>query len=435
MESKPTLEEVVSLCKRRGFIYQGSDIYGGLAGTYDYGPLGTLLKRNIVSEWLRFFVDGQDDMYQIDSAILMNRKVWQASGHEAGFNDPMVECHYCHSRFREDHVDYSKPCPVCGKKDSYGEARQFNTMFKTHIGPIDSDESVTYLRPETAQGIFVNFKNVVDSFSPDLPFGIAQIGKGFRNEISPREFLFRLRELEMMEIEYFVQPDKWEESFEKWRDDLHAYFKRLGLPEGQVHELEVPEADRAHYSHRTIDFEFDFPFGRRELCGLAYRTDYDLKAHQQASGKDMSYRPKDGSEPFIPHVIEPSLGIDRLILAVLSSAYSHDEQGGEKRVFLKLPAKLAPVKVAVFPLLKNKPELVAKAKEVHKTLRKEMQSQVMWDDNGNIGKRYRRQDEIGTPYCVTIDFQTLEDGTVTVRDRDTTEQQRIKIEELKTTVK
>jgi glycyl-tRNA synthetase len=435
MESKPTLEDIVSLCKRRGFIYQGSDIYGGLAGTYDYGPLGTLLKRNIVSEWLRFFVDGWDDMYQIDSAILMNRKVWQASGHEAGFNDPMVVCSNCHSSSRADHIK-DDICPVCGKQGTLGQPRQFNTMFKTHVGPIDSDESVTYLRPETAQGMFTNYKNILDSFYPDLPFGIAQVGKAFRNEISPRDFIFRVRELEIMEFEFFIKEVDWEKYFEKWRKDMHSWFtKILGLPADKITEHDLPAEDRAHYSKRTIDFYFDFPHGSDELAGLAYRTDFDLKAHQDGSGKDMNYRPKDGSEPFIPHVIEPTFGLDRHIMAVLSNAYSVDEQGGEKRVFLKLPAKLAPIKVAVFPLLKNKPELVDKAREVYKLLQKEVKGEVMWDDNGNIGKRYRRQDEIGTPYCITVDFQTLDDGTVTVRHRDTTEQQRIKIEDLKTNVK
>lgn len=304
-------------------------------------------------------------------------------------------------------------------------------MFKTNVGPIEADDNKTYLRPETAQGMFTNYKNILDSFYPDLPFGIAQVGKAFRNEISPRDFIFRVRELEIMEFEFFISPNDWEKYFEKWRGDMNAWFtKILGLPAAKITEHELPPEDRAHYSQRTIDFYFDFPHGSDELAGLAYRTDFDLKAHQEGSGKDMSYRPKDGSEPFIPHVIEPTFGLDRHIMAVLSNAYSVDEQGGEKRIFLRLPAKLAPVKVAVFPLLKNKPELVTKAKEIHKILQKEVKGEVMWDDNGNIGKRYRRQDEIGTPYCVTIDFQTLEDNTVTLRDRDTTGQARIKVEEL-----
>ena len=424
--SKPTLEDIVSLAKRRGFIFPSSEIYGGLAGVYDYGPLGTILKNNIEYEWWSRFVIAWDDMYPLDASILMNKKVWEASGHVTGFNDPMVECSNCHSRLRSDHVKGDK-CPVCGKSGTLGEPKQFNMMFKTHLGPTADDESISYLRPETAQGIFVNFKNVVDTFSPDLPFGIAQIGKGFRNEISPREFLFRVREFDMMEIEYFVHPDKWEEAFEDWRLGMQTFFKKMGLK--NVGELDVPEADRAHYSKKTVDFEFEFPFGRAELAGLAYRTDYDLSSHQKASGKSMQYQPKDGSQPFIPHVIEPSFGLGRLILAVLASAYTEDEVGGEKRVYLKLSPEIAPVKVAVSPLLKNKPELVAKAREVYKTLKDEF-GEVMWDDNGNIGKRYRRQDEIGTPYCVTIDFDTLEDDTVTIRHRDTTKQERVKIDEL-----
>lgn len=426
--SKVSLEDIVSLAKRRGFIFPSSEIYGGLAGVYDYGPLGVNLKHNIENLWWSSFVSSWDDMYPLDAGILMNKKVWEASGHVSGFNDPLVECSNCHSRLRADHVQGDK-CSVCGKTGTMGEPKQFNMMFQTHLGPTADDESISYLRPETAQGIFVNFKNVVDTFSPDLPFGIAQIGKGFRNEISPREFLFRLRELEMMEIEYFVHPDKWEEAFEQWRQGIQSFYAKLGLPADQIHELEVPEQDRAHYSKRTIDFEFDFPFGRRELTGLAYRTDYDLKHHQDASGKNLEYRPKDGSTPFIPHVIEPSFGLDRLVLAVLSSAYTEDEVEGEKRIYLKLPTDIAPVRVAVSPLLKNKPELVAKAKEVYKALKDELGA-VMWIDTGNVGKNYRRADEIGTPYCVTIDFQTLDDDTVTVRHRDTTKQERVKTDEL-----
>lgn len=394
------LEELVSLCKRRGFIFPSSEIYGGLAGVYDYGPLGTALKYNIQNEWWNSFVIAWDDMYPMDSSILMNPKVWKASGHVDTFADPL------------------------------DDGTKFNTMFKLEAG-VGKDTTATYLRPETAQGIFVNFKNVLDTFQPDLPFGIAQIGKGFRNEISPRDWLFRLREFDMMEIEYFVDPKNWEKAFEEWRVGVETFFKKLGIT--GVSELEVPAADRAHYSKRTIDFEYEFLFGKAELAGLAYRTDFDLASHQKASGKSMEYRPKDNSKPFIPHVIEPSMGVDRLVFAVLASAYNEDEQGGEKRVYLKLPTELAPVKVAVSPLLKNKPELVKKAREVYKQLKDEL-GQVMWDDNGNIGKRYRRQDEIGTPFCVTIDFDTLDDDTVTVRDRNTTKQERVKISELSSRV-
>jgi glycyl-tRNA synthetase len=428
MSKEVSLENIVSLCKRRGFIFQGSEIYGGLSGTWDYGPLGVTLKRNILNLWWDLFVEQRDDMYGVDAAILMNQKVWQASGHVDTFSDPLVECSNCKGRFRQDHIEGDK-CPNCGKTNTMGEAREFNMMFRTNVGPVEDENSVSYLRPETAQGIFTNFKNVVDTFSPDLPFGIAQQGKAFRNEISPRDFVFRSREFEQMEVEYFVQPEKWEEAFEQWRNDVYAWAKKMGLPKDKLHELEVPETDRAHYSKRTIDFEFDFPHGKHELLGLAYRTDFDLSNIERVSGKNVQYRPKDGSEPFVPHVIEPSFGVERAVMAVLTSAYTEDEVNGEKRVFLKFPEHLAPVKYAVSPLVKNKPEIVEKAREVYKAL-KAKHGNVMWDDNSNIGKRYRRQDEIGTPYCVTIDFDTLEDDTVTLRDRDTTEQNRIKISEL-----
>jgi glycyl-tRNA synthetase len=426
------LEDIVSLCKRRGFIYQGSEIYGGLAGTWDYGPLGVTLKRNIMNAWWKAFVEDRDDMYGVDAAILMNKKVWEASGHATGFNDPMVECENCHSRLRQDHIKDGK-CPVCGK-DKFSEPRQFNMMFKTNVGPVEDENSLSYLRPETAQGIFTNYKNVVDNFYPDLPFGLAQQGKAFRNEISPRDFVFRAREFEQMEIEYFVHPDAWQGEFDKWVAAIEAFLSGLGLPTDKVHKLEVPEGDRAHYSQRTIDFEFDFPIGKEELLGLAYRTDFDLKNIEKATGKSMEYRPKAGGDAFVPHVIEPSFGVERLIMAVLTSAYDEDEIGGEKRIVLKLPAHLAPVRVAVSPLLKNKPELANKAREVYGMLKKEF-GNVMYDDNGNIGKRYRRQDEIGTPYCVTIDFDTLEDDTVTIRNRDSAEQKRVGIAELSVNLK
>ncbi len=444
-----TLEDLVSLAKRRGFIYQGSEIYGGLAGAWDYGPLGTLLKRNIVNEWLRFFVDGWDDMYQVDTAILMNSEVWRASGHTETFHDPLIEDVKTKRRYRLDHLleengvqnvdslSLEQMARVIKDKNikspegnELGAPAQFNMMFQTHIGPVESEDSLTYLRPETAQGMFTNFNNIVDSFYPNIPFGIAQIGRSFRNEISPGNFIFRVRELEIMEFEYFVQPESWQKYFEKWRIDMHRWFRQIGLDEDKIKEHEVPSEDRAHYSTRTIDCYYEFPsLGFQEITGLAYRTDFDLKNHQEHSGKSMEYRPKDGSQPFIPHVIEPTFGLDRHILAVLSNAYTTDEVNGEQRIYLKLPRQLAPVKIAVFPLLKNKPELIAKAKTVYAALRKS-HTFVMWDDNGNIGKRYRRQDEIGTPYCVTVDFQTLEDNTVTVRDRDTTEQKRIKVDEL-----
>lgn len=403
------MEKLVSLCKRRGFVYQGSEIYGGLAGTWDYGPLGIELKNNIKQLWWKMFVQDRDDMYGLDAAIIMNPKAWEASGHVSGFADPMAD------------------------------GKMFNTMFSTSVGA-GEDATTAYLRPETAGGIFVNFKNVVDSFHPKLPFGIGQIGKAFRNEIAPRDFIFRVRELEQMEIEYFVRPEEWEGKFEEWREGVHAFNKAVGIPRDAVHELEVADTDRAHYSKRTIDFEFDFPFGRKELYGLAYRTDFDLSAHQTGSGKDLSYR-AEGEEPIVPHVIEPSFGVDRTFLAVLASAYTEDEQNGETRAYLKFKPSVAPIKAAVFPLLKNKPELVEKAREIYTALKKDI-PQIMWDDNGNVGKRYRRQDEIGTPFCITIDFDTLGDppaggqglhemrDTVTVRDRDSGEQERVTVADL-----
>lgn len=432
-----TMEKIVSLAKRRGFIYPGSEIYGGLSGTWDYGPLGVELKNNIKQLWWRMFVQEREDMCGLDAAILMNAEAWKASGHVDGFQDPLVECKKCKRRFRADQV--GEKCPECGS--SFGEVKQFNMMFKTQIGATEGEGAATYLRPETAGGIFVNFKNIVDSFHPKLPFGIAQIGKAFRNEIAPRDFIFRVREMEQMEIEYFVRPNEWEQSFDEWREQVKAFFRAVGLPEGSVHELNVPADELAHYSKRTIDFEFDFPFGRKELSGLAYRTDFDLKAHSEASSVDLSYLDDSSGERFLPHVIEPSFGVDRTILALLVSAYTEDELGGEPRTYLKFSPSVAPIKAAVFPLLKNKPELVAKAREIYLMLKKRV-PQVMWDDNGNIGKRYRRQDEIGTPYCITVDFDTLGDlpagrqesrelkDTVTIRDRDTGEQERVSINTL-----
>lgn len=422
------LEDIVSLCKRRGFIYQGSEVYGGLSGTWDYGPLGVRLKWNIMDLWWKTFVDDRDDIYGVEAAILMNQKVWQASGHTEGFNDPLVECQNCKARLRQDHIENNK-CPVCGTDDKFSEPREFNMMFKTNVGPTEDENSVSYLRPETAQGIFTNYKNVVDSFYPDLPFGIAQMGKAFRNEISPRDFVFRSREFEQMEIEYFVNPKDWEKEFTKWQKDIHEFLDNLGLPKNKVHELEVPEDDRAHYSKRTIDFEFDFPHKRDELLGLAYRTDFDLSNIQKASGKNMEYRPKDGSKPFVPHVIEPSFGVERAVIAVLASAYKEDEVEGEKRVYLDLPEHLAPIRYAVCPLARNKPELVKKAREIYDGIKKN-HSNILWVDSGNIGKNYRKMDEIGVPEVVTVDFQTLEDDTITIRHRNTTKQERVAIGEL-----
>ena len=445
------LEDIVSLCKRRGFVFPGSDIYGGMAGTWDYGPLGVELKKKIMDAWWNYFVEKRDDIYGVDAAILMNPKTWEASGHTSTFADPLVECKECKSRFRADKIadgitesvtteeflaTHTK-CPVCGK-ENWGPIRKFNMMFSTHVGavlPDDDDvelkqKSIAYLRPETAQGIFTNYKNVVDTFYPDLPFGLAQQGKAFRNEISPRDFILRDRECSQMEIEYFVRENEWEDAFKEMRVAQRDFLENvMGLRACDIEELEVPAEDRAHYSKRTIDFMFKYPNGEEELMGLAYRTDFDLMNIQMASGKSMEYRDKRTGESFVPHVVEPSIGVERLFLAVLSTAYTEDEVNGEKRIVLKLPEGLAPYKFCVSPLLKNKPELVSKAQGVYKLL-KEKYGNVTWDDSGNIGKRYRKQDEIGTCGCVVVDFDTLEDDTVTVRDRDTTEQKRVKIVDL-----
>ncbi len=452
--SNVKMEEIISLAKRKGFIYPGSEIYGGLAGTYDYGPLGITLKRNISNLWWKTFVEDRDDMYGIDSAILMNPQVWVASGHVGTFNDPMIEDKKTKKRYRLDHLLEDAGIDPKGMSieemsnivlekaikspegNELGSAAAFNLLFKTSVGSTEDAKSGVYLRGETAQGMFVNFKNVIDSFYPDLPFGLAQIGKNFRNEISPRDFIFRVRELEIMELEYFVHPNTWQEEFEKWLVLMRQWFALLGLPKEKIHELEVGAEDRAHYSKRTVDFEFAYPFGVKEIAGIAYRTDFDLKNHEEHSGKMLRYTPKEGGQPFIPHVIEPTFGLDRTVLAVLAHAYDVDEMGGETRVVLRFPTHLAPVRIAVFPLLKNKPELIEKAREVYLLLKRHF-GNVIFDDSGNIGKRYRRQDEIGTPYCVTIDFDTVGKGenpelqnTVTIRDRDTGNQERATISTL-----
>lgn len=424
------MEKIVSLCKRRGFVYPGSEIYGGLSNSWDFGPLGIELKNNFKQLWWKTFVHGRDDVLGLDSALIMNPKVWEASGHVAGFSDPLIECKNCHSRYRADQLGSKKdimPCPNCGKND-WTEKKDFNLMFKTHIGPTEDTSSVAYLRPETAQGMFVDFKNILSSFPKKLPFGIAQIGKAFRNEITTGNFLFRLRELEQMEIEYFIAPPKsdsdWQKVFEEWRRKMWRWFDLAGIDSKKVHEHEIPDGERAHYSKRTIDFEFDYPFGTKELYGLAYRTDYDLKSHQKYSGQDLTYQDQETGEKFIPHVIEPTWGVDRTLLAILLSSYFEDE----KRVILKLKPYLAPYKVAVFPLVANKGDIVDKAKTVYEKVKSHLPT--VFDDRGNIGKRYYAQDEIGTPWCVTVDYDTLKDDTVTARDRDTAKQERVKVEEL-----
>jgi len=426
------MDKIVSLAKRRGFVFPGSEIYGGLANSWDYGPLGVELKNNIKNVWWDRFVHRRDDMAGLDSALIMNPKVWEASGHVATFSDPLVECKKCHTRFRADAIDLKAPCQACKSKDGFTEPRQFNLMLKTFLGPAEEKANIAYFRPETAQGMFVDFKNVLDTTRKQLPFGIAQVGKAFRNEITPGNFIFRTREFEQMEIEYFIQPpvhdDDWKAFFEHWRKEMLSWMKDdLGLDLAHVHELEVGDGDRAHYSKRTIDFEYDFPFGKKELYGLAYRGDFDLKNHFKESGPYVD--PQTGEKSW-PHVIEPTWGVDRSILAVLCNSYTEDGD----RVLLKLPPKLAPYKAAVFPLLANKEQLVGMARQIYDHLRKKFV--VAWDDRGNIGKRYFSQDEIGTPYCITVDFDTMGEGdaknknTVTVRDRDTGKQERVAIDDL-----
>lgn len=511
------MEILISLAKRRGFVFQAGELYGGLAGVYDYGPLGSLLKNNIKNLWIQKFVHNREDTYLLDSAIVMGEKPLTASGHVGGFSDPLIECKNCGNKERTDHLlendsnyqeylnqyispleiltdrltdeeknnsrkslltakslatfeekdigilspeelDFpkdslffakleemvflgkrylglipssflkkiGKKCDKCNKIAWMDEAYEFNLMLKTQLGSSSDSSSTAYLRPETAQGIFVNYKNIVDSMHPKIPFGVAQIGKAYRNEITPRNFIFRLRELEQMEIEYFIHPNTWEQSFNYWHDEMLEWAEMIGLDMNKLHEVEIGEADRAHYSKRTIDFEFDYPFGQKELYGLAYRTDYDLKKHTEHSKTKLQYTDPETGETYIPHVIEPSMGLDRTILAVLVSAYREDEIDGNTRSYLALNPRVAPYTIAVSPLVKNKDHIVEKAREVFGQLKAQF-GNVVWDDNGNVGKRYRRQDEIGTPFCVVVDYDTFEDGKVSVRHRDTTQQERVDI--------
>ncbi|OHA89801.1 MAG: glycine--tRNA ligase [Candidatus Zambryskibacteria bacterium RIFCSPHIGHO2_02_FULL_43_14] len=422
------MEKIVSLCKRRGFIYPSSEIYGGFSGFWDYGPYGADLAYNIKDLWWKRFVKSREDMYGISSSIIMPEPVWQASGHLKNFTDPLVECIKCRHRFRADHLKNKKKCPDCG--GDLGEERAFNTMFPVETGSLGGSTSKSYLRGELAQGMFVNFKNILDTFHPEIPFGIAQIGRAFRNEISPRDFIYRVREFEIAEFEYFIKESDWEKHFEYWRKEMLEWLDEIGIDRKNVKENDLTEKERAHYSKRTIDFEYQGPIGDMEIQAIAYRTDYDLKNHTEGSGVDLSYRDEEAGEKFVPHVIEPTFGLGRLLLVVLLEAYTEDELGGEKRVYLKLNKNIAPVRAAVFPLLKNKPELVKKARELFLNLKSQIPN-LEWDDNGNIGKRYRRQDEIGTPFCITVDFDTLEYDTVTIRDRDNGEQRRISITDLK----
>jgi glycine--tRNA ligase len=449
MKNEDLMDKIVSLAKRRGFIWQGSEVYGGMRGTWDYGPLGLALKRKIMNEWWDFFVENREDMFGVDAAIIMNPKVWKASGHAATFADPLVEDLKTGERYRADHLLKDAGIEAEGlsnekiteiirekglkspKGNDLSDVRSFNMMFQTNVGAVVNENSVAYLRPETAQGIFTNYKNVVDAFYPSLPFGLAQQGKAFRNEISPRDFVFRSREFEQMEIEYFVNPKNWEAEFEKLLNLVREFLtQKMGLPKESLFELEVPAEDRAHYSKRTVDFEFNYPIGKEELMGIAYRTDFDLGNIQRASGKSMEYTDKQTREKFIPHVIEPSFGVERLLMAVLSNAYTEVESEGKIRTYLALPENLAPTKIIVAPLLKNKEALVEKAKEVYSELRKKYKN-VEFDLSGKVGKVYAKADEIGVPKVVVIDFETVEgDGLVSVRNRDDASQIRVKSSEI-----
>jgi len=435
------MEKIVSLCKRRGFIFQSSEIYGGLSGCWDYGPLGVELKRNLKNYWWHVMVHGRDDVVGMDGSILMNRAIWKASGHEDTFTDPMVDCRSCKARLRTDQVIEKKggrQCPNCGGKD-LTEPRPFNLMFKTYVGATEDESSLTYLRPETAQAIFVQFKNILEVSRKKLPFGIAQIGKAFRNEINPRNFTFRSREFEQMELEYFCRAGEGMGLLDYWLWERLKFYENIGISREKLHARKVPDEERAFYSKGTYDIEYDFPFGRQELEGVAYRTDYDLSQHQNASGKSLEYFDEETKQRFVPHVVEPSAGVDRTVLALICEAYSEDEAPDEKgkmetRLVLRFHPRMAPIKCAVFPLLKNKRQLVAKAKEIVDLLRPHMY--VFYDEGGAIGRRYRRQDEIGTPFGVTVDFETLGEkdpalhDTVTLRDRDSMKQERVPIKDL-----
>ena len=444
-----SLKSIVSLAKRRGFIYQGSELYGGFANTYSFGPYGAELKKNVKDLWWKLFVQQRKDMVGLDGPILLHPKAWKASGHLDGFNDALIDCKACKGRFRCDHLiedalghnadglslqqmeqlvhHHKIPCPKCGAFD-YTDVRHFNLMFHTPMSKTGADADVAYLRPETAQAIFLDFQNIVDTTRVRIPFGVAQIGKAFRNEITPGNFIFRVIEFEQMEIEYFIRESAWESTFESWLKSMHLWCEKIGLTPAKIHEKEHPKEQLSHYSKRTVDLVYDFPFGTSELYGLAYRTDFDLKRHSEFSGHPITYLDQETKEKWIPHVIEPTFGVERTILALLCDAYEQQAlENGETRTVLHFEPRIAPVKVAVFPLMKKEP-LSSKALEVFHSL------QSLWnceyDESGAIGKRYRRQDEIGTPYCITIDFTTLEDQTVTLRDRDSMKQERIPLDQL-----
>jgi len=419
-----TMDKIVSLSKRRGFVFGSSDIYGGVSGFWDYGPLGVELRRNIKDAWWRANVHNRDDVVGIDSSLIMPPAVWAASGHLENFNDPLVECQSCKRRYRADDLEDTSTCPNCGSRLS--EPRQFNTMFKTYVGPVADEAAVAYLRPETAQGTFVNFRNVLSSTPMKLPFGIAQIGKSFRNEITTGNFIFRSREFEQMELEFFVKPGTDDAWFDYWREERMRWWREdLGIRAENIHLRDHEKSELSHYSTQTSDFEYRYPFGWKELEGVADRTDFDLKAHMAGSGADLTYFDEETQERFVPFVIEPAVGVDRSFLVVMLDAYDEEQTGpkpSDRRTVLRLKPSLAPFKVAVFPLSANKPELVGSARSIYSELRPTMP--VAWDQRGNVGKRYRAQDEIGTPWCVTVDYQSLEDQTVTIRDRDSMEQER-----------
>jgi glycyl-tRNA synthetase len=426
--AKPDLmERVVNLCKRRGFIFPSSEIYGGFRSTWDYGPLGVLLKRNVKDAWWRSMVQLRDDIVGLDAAILMAPRVWEASGHVATFTDPLVDCRHCHQRFRLDHLPPSGACPNCGNKDGFTEARDFNLMFQTHVGPVEEDGALAYLRPETAQGIFVNFANVQTTTRKKPPFGIAQIGKSFRNEITPGNFVYRTREFEQMEMEYFVAPEDAERWFEYWCDQRLHWYSEYGIAEAHLRLRPHDPEELSHYSSATADVEFDFPWGWGELEGVANRGDYDLRAHMEHSGQDLSFFDQEHDRRYVPHIVEPAAGADRATLAFLLAAYAEEEVQGEKRTVLRLDPRLAPITVGVLPLSRHE-RLVPVAEDLAATLRPHLMVDV--DSAGSIGRRYRRQDEVGTPWCVTVDFETLDDKAVTVRDRDTMHQDRVPTDEL-----
>lgn len=440
-------EKIVSLAKRRGFVFPSSEIYGGMANTWDYGPVGTLLKNNIRDLWVKTFVTSKDDMVMIDAATILKPEVWNASGHVAGFNEALIDCKECKNRARADHlIENAIPdvkveglsfkeleeiisknnikCPKCGKYN-WTEIRKFNQLVEVKLGVLEEGKNLAYLRGEIAQGIFLNFKNVLDTTRVKLPFGIAQVGKAYRNEITMGQFTHRSFEFDLMEFEYFINPKDWESVFDRLKDEMWQFATKLGVKEGNLRWREHEEFERSHYSKRTMDIEYQYPFGFKEMFGIAYRTDFDLKSHSLASGKDLSYIDSLTNERFVPHVIEPTFGLSRLTGIVLFDSYKEIDG----RVVLSLNPQIAPYKIAVFPLLSNKPELVQKAGQVYKMLKSKFLS-VLWDDRGNIGKRYFAQDEIGTPWCVTFDFDSLDDQCATVRDRDSGKQERIPVDKL-----